>query len=116
MLLKWCKITNNKPIVLIGGGTTKIGDPSGKDETRKILNEDAINNNLLGIKEVILKFIKFDDTNNGGILVNNADWLDGIKYIDFLRTFGRHFSVNRMLTFDSVKRGLTENKTQLFRI
>ena len=114
MLLKWLQITNNKPIVLIGGGTTKIGDPSGKDETRKILNEDTINNNLLGIKEVILKFIKFDDTNNGGILVNNADWLDGIKYIDFLRTFGRHFSVNRMLTFDSVKSRLDREQNLSF--
>ena len=114
MLLKWLQITNNKPIVLIGGGTTKIGDPSGKDETRKILNEDTINNNLLGIKEVILKFIKFDDTKNGGILVNNADWLDGIKYIDFLRTFGRHFSVNRMLTFDSVKSRLDREQNLSF--
>ena len=103
MLLKWLQNTNNKPIVLIGGGTTKIGDPSGKDETRKILDENTINNNLLGIKDVILKFIKFDNSNNGGILVNNSDWLDDIKYIDFLRNFGRHFSVNRMLTFDSVK-------------
>ena len=69
VLLKWLQITDNKPIVLIGGGTTKIGDPSGKDETRKILDEKTIYNNLLGIKEVILKFINFSNTNNGGILV-----------------------------------------------
>ena len=97
MLLKWLQHTENKPIVLVGGGTTKIGDPSGKDETRKILDENTIKSNLIGIKEVIFKFIKFNSSNSGGILVNNSDWLDEINYIDFLRDYGRHFSVNRML-------------------
>ncbi|PPR24692.1 MAG: Tyrosine--tRNA ligase [Alphaproteobacteria bacterium MarineAlpha9_Bin4] len=114
MLLKWLQNTNNKPIVLIGGGTTKIGDPSGKDETRKILDDNTINSNTLGIREVILKFIKFNNSGNGGILVNNAEWLDNIKYIEFLRNFGRHFSVNRMLAFDSVKTRLERKQNLSF--
>ena len=114
MMLRWLQITDNKPIILIGGGTTKIGDPSGKDETRKILDETTINNNLTGIREVILKFIKFGDNNNDATLVNNADWLDSIKYIDFLRNFGSHFSVNRMLTFDSVKTRLEREQNLSF--
>ena len=114
MLLRWLQKTNNKPIILMGGGTTKIGDPSGKDETRKILDDATIHNNLIGIKQVILKFIKFDDTSNGAIMVNNSDWLDDIKYIDFLRNFGRHFSVNRMLSFDSVKTRLDREQNLSF--
>ena len=114
MLLKWLQHTENKPIVLVGGGTTRIGDPSGKDETRKILDESTIKNNLIGIKEVILKFIKFNDSSNGGILVNNSDWLDELNYIDFLRDFGRHFSVNRMLSFDSVKTRLEREQNLSF--
>ncbi len=114
MLLRWLQKTNNKPIVLMGGGTTKIGDPSGKDETRKILDEKTINNNLKGIKQVILKFIKFDNSNNGAVLVNNSDWLDDIKYISFLRNFGRHFSVNRMLSFESVKTRLDREQNLSF--
>ena len=114
MLLKWLQHTENKPIVLVGGGTTKIGDPSGKDETRKILDENTIKNNLVGIKEVIFKFIKFNSSNSGGILVNNSDWLDEINYIDFLRDYGRHFSVNRMLSFDSVKTRLEREQNLSF--
>ncbi len=114
MLLRWLQQTNNKPIVLMGGGTTKIGDPSGKDETRKLLDEKTINNNLKGIEEVILKFIKFDNSNNGAILVDNSEWLDDIKYINFLRNFGRHFSVNRMLSFDSVKTRLEREQNLSF--
>ena len=114
MLLRWLQKTNNKPIILMGGGTTKIGDPSGKDETRKILDDATIHNNLRGIKLVILKFIKFDDSSNGAIMVNNSDWLDDIKYIDFLRNYGRHFSVNRMLSFDSVKTRLDREQNLSF--
>ena len=114
MLLRWLQKTNNKPIILMGGGTTKIGDPSGKDETRKILDDTIINNNLRGIKQVILKFIKFDDSSNGAIMVNNSDWLNDIKYIDFLRNYGRHFSVNRMLSFDSVKTRLDREQNLSF--
>ncbi len=114
MLLRWLQKTDNKPIVLMGGGTTKIGDPSGKDETRKILDEATINNNLEGIKEVILKFINFDNSSNGATLVNNSVWLDDINYIDFLRNFGRHFSVNRMLSFESVKTRLDREQNLSF--
>ena len=114
MLLKWLQHTENKPIVLVGGGTTKIGDPSGKDETRKILDENTIKSNLIGIKEIIFKFIKFNSSDSGGILVNNSDWLDEINYIDFLRDYGRHFSVNRMLSFDSVKTRLEREQNLSF--
>ena len=103
MLLRWLQKTGNKPIVLIGGGTTKIGDPSGKDTTRKILDQTLINKNANGLKNIIKNFIDFNDTSNGAILVDNSSWLDNLNYIDFLRNFGCHFSVNRMLTFDSVK-------------
>ena len=114
MLLRWLQKTNNKPIILLGGGTTKIGDPSGKDTTRKILSEEEISKNSLGIKSVINKYINFDNTDCGAILVNNSEWLDELNYIDFLRKFGRHFSVNRMLTFDSVKTRLERQQNLSF--
>ena len=88
MLLKWLQKTGNKPIVLLGGGTTKIGDPSGKDSTRKILSSNEINSNSKGIRRVIERFIDFNDSANGAKLVNNEDWLDDLNYIDFLRNFG----------------------------
>ena len=114
MLLKWLQKTGNKPIVLLGGGTTKIGDPSGKDSTRKILSSNEINSNSKGIRKVIERFIDFDDSANGGKLVNNEDWLDDLNYIDFLRNFGKYFSVNRMLTFDSVKTRLEREQNLSF--
>ena len=115
MLLRWLQNTGNKPIVLIGGGTTKIGDPSGKDETKeKYSMRSTIAKNLKGIEQVILKFIKFNKTANGAILVNNSEWLDNLNYIDFLRNFGRHFSVNRMLSFDSVKTRLDRQQNLSF--
>jgi len=114
MLLRWLQKTNNKPIILLGGGTTKIGDPSGKDTTRKILSEEEIIKNSLGIKSVINKYINFDNTDCGAILVNNSKWLDNLNYIDFLRKFGKHFSVNRMLTFDSVKTRLERQQNLSF--
>ena len=114
MLLRWLQKTNNKPIVLIGGGTTKIGDPSGKDETRKILSQEQINLNVTGIKNVIKKFIKFDNSENGAILLDNAEWLDKLNYIDFLRNYGRYFSVNRMLSFDSIKTRLDREQNLSF--
>ncbi|MCM1001998.1 tyrosine--tRNA ligase [Wolbachia pipientis] len=92
-----------KPIVLLGGGTTKVGDPSGKDKARSVLPIKDINQNISGIKKTLEKMISFNDGKTGAIVVNNADWLDSIKYIDFLRDVGVHFSVNRMLSFDSVK-------------
>ncbi len=103
MLLRWMQKTGHKPIVLMGGGTTKVGDPSGRDETRQLLTNAAIEKNMASIKEIFGQFLSFDDGPTGALMVNNADWLDGLNYIEFLRDFGRHFSVNRMLTFDSVK-------------
>jgi tyrosyl-tRNA synthetase len=114
MLLRWLQQTDNKPIILLGGGTTKIGDPSGKDSTRKILTNKEIEDNSKGIKNVIKKFINFNDSQSGAILVNNSEWLDKLNYIDFLRNYGRYFSVNRMLTFDSVKTRLEREQNLSF--
>src|ERR1700716_3914373 len=98
MMLHWLQQTGNKPIALMGGGTTRVGDPSGKDETRKILTDDDINAHLRGIPEVFVKFLKCGDGGGDAIMANNADWLNHLNYIDFLRDVGRHFSINRMLT------------------
>jgi tyrosyl-tRNA synthetase len=103
MMLRKLQQTGHRPIVLIGGGTTKVGDPSGKDEQRKLLSEAEIAANIAGIESVFAKFLSFGDASDGAVMVNNADWLDELGYIDFLRDYGRHFSVNRMLTQDSVK-------------
>jgi len=103
MMLYWLQKTGHRPIALMGGGTTRVGDPSGKDETRRVLTDEAINENLKGIRAVFSKFLKFDDAGGTAIMSNNADWLNKLNYIDFLRDVGRHFSVNRMLSFDSVK-------------
>ena len=103
MMLRMLQRTGHKPIVLMGGGTTKVGDPSGKDESRKLLNDEAIAANMAGIKNVFARFLTFGDGPTDAIVVNNEDWLKGIQYIDFLRDYGRHFSVNRMLGFESVK-------------
>jgi tyrosyl-tRNA synthetase len=103
MMLRMLQRCGHKPIVLMGGGTTKVGDPSGKDESRQLLDDDAITTNMAGIKDVFAKFLTFGDGPTDAIMVNNDDWLKGIQYIDFLRDYGRHFSVNRMLGFESVK-------------
>jgi tyrosyl-tRNA synthetase len=103
MALRWLQKTGHKPIILMGGGTTKVGDPSGKDESRQLLDEAAINKNMDGIKTVFEKYIKFGDGPTDAIMVNNAEWLDGLNYIEFLRDYGRHFSVNRMMSMESVK-------------
>ena len=103
MMLYWLQHTGNRPIALMGGGTTRIGDPSGKDEARKVLTSEVIHENLLGIRKTFTKFLKFENDGGNAIMANNADWLDKLNYIDFLRDVGRHFSVNRMLTFDSVR-------------
>ncbi|HTI86867.1 MAG TPA: tyrosine--tRNA ligase [Alphaproteobacteria bacterium] len=103
MLLRWFQKTGNKPIALMGGGTTKVGDPSGKDESRKLLSEDDIARNIAGIQRIFDRFITFGHGPTDAILTNNAEWLDRLEYIAFLRDYGRHFSVNRMLAFDSVK-------------
>ena len=103
MMLRKLQQSGHQPIVLIGGGTTKVGDPSGKDEARKLLSDAEIAANIAGIEQVFAKFLSFGRGANDALMINNADWLDGLNYIDFLRDYGRHFSVNRMLTYDSVK-------------
>jgi tyrosyl-tRNA synthetase len=103
MMLYWMQQTGHRPIALMGGGTTRVGDPSGKDESRKILTDEDINNNLAGIRGVFEKFLTFGSGPGDAIMANNADWLNSLNYVDFLREVGRHFSVNRMLSFDSVK-------------
>jgi tyrosyl-tRNA synthetase len=101
MLLYWLQQTGHRPIALMGGGTTRVGDPSGKDESRRLLNDEMIAQNLTGIREVFGKFLSFGE--GEALMANNADWLNHLNYVDFLRDIGRHFSVNRMLAFDSVK-------------
>jgi tyrosyl-tRNA synthetase len=103
MMLRKLQQTGHRPIVLIGGGTTKVGDPSGKDESRKLLSDAEIAANVAGIQSAFGKFVSFGDGPTDALLVNNADWLDDLNYVDFLRDYGRHFSVNRMLSYDSVK-------------
>jgi tyrosyl-tRNA synthetase len=103
MILRILQKTGHKPLVIMGGGTTKIGDPSGKDEQRKILTDEIIAENMQAISRVFAKFLSFDEGKNNAVMVNNADWLEGIKYIEFLRDIGKHFTINKMLTFDSVK-------------
>ncbi len=103
MMLYWMQQTGHRPIALMGGGTTRVGDPSGKDESRRILTDEAINENLRGIRAIFSKFLTFESDGGPAIMANNADWLNTLNYIDFLRDVGRHFSVNRMLSFDSVK-------------
>ena len=103
MTLRWLQQTGHKPIVLMGGGTTKVGDPSGKDASRQLLSNEQIAANMEGIREIFSHFLAFGDGPTDAVMVNNADWLGGLEYIPFLRDYGRHFSVNRMLTFDSVR-------------
>jgi len=103
MLLHWLQRCGHKPIVLMGGGTTKVGDPSGKDDSRQLLSEAQIEVNVAGIRRIFDRYLTFGDGPGDALVVNNAQWLDGLHYIDFLRDYGRHFSVNRMLTFDSVR-------------
>ncbi len=103
MMLYWMQQTGHRPIALMGGGTTRVGDPSGKDESRRILTDAQIGENLKSIRAIFAKFLKFEEQGGSAIMANNADWLNTLNYIDFLRDVGRHFSVNRMLSFDSVK-------------
>ncbi len=103
MLLHWLQATGQKPIVLMGGGTTRVGDPSGRDESRKILSLDDIENNKRGIQQVFDKFLTFGTSGRDAIMVDNAEWLTTLNYIEMLRDVGKHFSVNRMLAMDSVK-------------
>ena len=103
MLLRLLQQSGHKPIVLVGGGTTKVGDPSGKDESRKMLSEREIARNMAGIRKIFSRYMTFGEGPTDAVMVDNADWLDDLGYIPFLREYGRHFSVNRMLGFESVK-------------
>ncbi|MCP4393709.1 MAG: tyrosine--tRNA ligase [Alphaproteobacteria bacterium] len=114
MLFRWMQKTGHKPMVLMGGGTSKIGDPSFKDEARQLLDDAAIQKNMNGIKKVFSKYLTFGDGDTDAMMLNNADWLDSLEYIPFLRDFGKHFSVNRMLTFDSVKLRLDREQSLSF--
>ena len=114
MLLRLFQRCGHKPIVLMGGGTTRIGDPSGKDEARRLLDDAEIAHNMAGIREVFAKFLTFGDGPSDAMMVNNADWLDELRYIPLLRDIGRHFSVNRMLTQDSVRLRLERDQPLSF--
>ena len=114
MLLRRLQQAGHKPIVLMGGGTTKVGDPSGKDESRKLLSHEEIDANIASIRRVFERFLTFGDGPTDAVMVNNADWLDGLQYIDFLREVGRHFTINRMLTFESVKLRLEREQPMTF--
>jgi tyrosyl-tRNA synthetase len=114
MMLRRLQQAGHRPIVLMGGGTTKVGDPSGKDESRKLLTADEINANIAGIRRVFERFLSFGDGPGDAIMANNADWLDTLTYIPFLRDVCRHFTINRMLTFDSVKLRLDREQPLTF--
>ena len=114
MMLHWLQESGNKPIALMGGGTTRVGDPSGKDETRRILSVETIEANKDAIKGVFAKFLEFGKRNTDAIMLDNAEWLAPLNYIDFLRDVGRHFSVNRMLTMDSAKLRLERDQELSF--
>jgi tyrosyl-tRNA synthetase len=114
MMLRRLQQSGHRPIVLMGGGTTKVGDPSGKDESRQLLSSEAIDANIASIRQVFENFLSFDDGPTGAIMVNNADWLDRLEYIPFLRDVGRHFTINRMLGFDSVRLRLEREQPLTF--
>jgi tyrosyl-tRNA synthetase len=114
MLLRLFQRCGHKPIVLMGGGTTRIGDPSGKDESRQLLDDAEIARNMAGIRSIFTKFLEFGDSPSDALMVNNADWLDELRYIPLLRDVGRHFSVNRMLTLDSVRLRLERDQPLSF--
>ena len=114
MMLRRLQQAGHRPIVLMGGGTTKVGDPSGKDESRKLLSDADIDANIAGIRKVFERFLTFGDGPSDAIMANNADWLDALQYIPFLRDVGRHFTINRMLTFDSVKLRLEREQPLTF--
>ncbi|TWT09720.1 tyrosine--tRNA ligase [Reyranella sp. CPCC 100927] len=114
MLLRWWQKTGHKPIALMGGGTTKVGDPSGRDETRQLLTTEQIAANMASIKGTFTNYLTFGDGPTDAVMANNADWLDTLLYIPLLRDVGRHFSVNRMLTMDSVKLRLERDQPLTF--
>ena len=114
MMLRWLQKTGGKPVPLMGGGTTRVGDPSGKDESRRMLSLDDIEANKTSIKQVFSKFLSFGEARTDAVMPDNAEWLTALNYIDFLRDVGRHFSVNRMLSMDSVKMRLERDQELSF--
>ena len=114
MLLHWLQETGHRPIALMGGGTTKVGDPTGRDQQRALLTDADINANIAGIKGVFSRFLKFGDGPTGALMVNNDDWLSKLGYVEFLRDYGTEFTINRMLTFDSVKLRLERESPMTF--
>jgi len=114
MMLRWLQKTGHKPIVLMGGGTTKVGDPSFRADERPLMTPAEIDDNIAGIKAVFTKYVSFGDAPTDATMVNNAEWLDALNYLDFLRDIGRHFSVNRMLSFESVKSRLDREQSLSF--
>ncbi len=114
MMLRWLQKTGHKPITLMGGGTTKVGDPSFRADERPLLTEEKINENIAGIKKVFAAYMTYDDTPTGALMLNNAEWLDNLNYLSFLRDIGRHFSINRMLSFESVKSRLDREQSLSF--
>src|ERR687897_163169 len=114
MLLRRLQQAGHKPVVLMGGGTTKVGDPSGKDEARQLLTAEQINANIASIRRAFERLLKFGDGPSDAILLDNSEWLDTLEYVPFLREVGRHFTINRMLTFDSVKLRLDREQPLTF--
>jgi tyrosyl-tRNA synthetase len=114
MVLRWLQKTGGKPITLMGGGTTKVGDPSFRSEERPLLTPEAIDRNIDGLKQVFARYLAYGDGPTDAIMLNNAEWLDQLNYLDFLRDIGRHFSVNRMLSFESVKSRLDREQSLSF--
>ncbi|MDJ0826673.1 MAG: tyrosine--tRNA ligase [Rhodobacter sp.] len=114
MMLRWLQKTGHKPITLMGGGTTKVGDPSGRDSERNLLTPETIAGNIAGIRQVFDKYLTYGGGPSDAIMPNNAEWLDALNYLDFLRDIGRHFSVNRMLSFESVKARLDREQSLSF--
>ncbi len=114
MMLRRLQQAGHRPVVLMGGGTTKVGDPSGKDESRQLLSDEQIEANIAGIRRVFEQFLTFGDGPTDAVMVNNAEWLDTLAYIPFLREVGRHFTINRMLTFDSVRLRLDREQPLTF--
>ena len=114
MMLRWLQKTGHKPITLMGGGTTKVGDPSFRAEERPLLTPAEIDSNIAGIRRVFAAYIDYDDSATGALMIDNSEWLDDLNYLDFLRDIGRHFSVNRMLSFESVKSRLDREQSLSF--
>jgi tyrosyl-tRNA synthetase len=114
MLLRWLQRTGGKPVTLMGGGTTKVGDPSFRADERPLLSPAQIDANIAGMSRVFARYLSYGDGATDAVMLNNAEWLDGLNYLEFLRDIGRHFSVNRMLSFESVKSRLDREQSLSF--